>query len=557
VSRARSPRTRGAGAPFPSVAFASLPAMSLRVAGLFLLLHVLAGWIFLHDCGPGFPLDDAWGHAVYARALATGDGFAYNAGEPEAGVTSPLWTIFAAVPVGLLQWLGDARPDWGMRLLGALCGWLAALVGYRLAARAGKWPAAFAGVLLSIDPLMLAGRYSGMELPLFALLTLLLAEALLDENLSKAGLATGLAILTRPEALILVPLCVALLWHHRRRMLTWALPVLLCTLPFAGWNFWVAGHPWPNTWQIKSEVVLDLPAIGRALVALARDTGWGWGLLVLVIAGAFAMEGGARRTALVIGCLGLVLLGGVLFTRAMPTGFDPPRVPFYWERYALVAWPPLLVLLGAGLASFVRTAWAGLFCRPLAAALLIAPLAGAVVLSHGAPAHAAEVRRRFAAECADVEALNVAAGEWIAANLPAGALVAAHDAGAIRYFGQRPVLDIHGNNDHRLNALIAASDRARSPAVQAAAGEAIGRYLAERSPYALAVFPAVFAAAHSPEHAAIMAGLDPAERAAFAAQAQDYAGPLGLTRRVATFHVPYPAVVESPLHQHLAIFVRP
>src|SRR6185436_18377749 len=105
-----------------------------------------------------------------------------------------------------------------------------------------------------------AGDYSGMELPLFALLTLLLAESLFDENVGKTGIVLGLAILTRPEALILVPLSAALLWRHRRRTLAFLLPIVLCVAPFCAWNIWVAGHPWPNTWQNKADFVFDLPA---------------------------------------------------------------------------------------------------------------------------------------------------------------------------------------------------------------------------------------------------------------------------------------------------------
>jgi hypothetical protein len=534
--------------------------MSLRLAGPLIALSIIAGWLFLRGTGPGFPLDDAWGHMVYARALSTGEGFAYNPGTAEAGVSSPLWTALAAIPVGLAEWRGHgARPDVGLRLLGGLCAVLAALVAFRLAARAGRWPAVFAGVLVAVDPLLLAGTYSGMELPLFTLLTMLLAEALFDENVSKAGLVLGLAVLTRPEALVLVPLSAALLWRHRRRALAFLLPIALCVAPFVAWNAWVTGRPWPNTWQNKAEFVLDLPAMARAAVALGRDTGWGWALPLLLVSGAFALEGAARRMAVVLGGIGLVLLAGVLLTRAMPVcmAFHPPRVPFYWERYALLAWPPLLVLLGAGLSSLVRTAWAGLYCRPLAAALLVSPLLVTGWLARGVPAHAVEVAHRFAAECADVEALNVAAGLWIRDHLPPDALVAAHDAGAIRYFGRRPVLDIYGNNDHRLNALITERDRALGARAQQEAERAIGAYLVERAPDALAVFPAAWAMAHSPEYAALMARATPEEQAAFAQQAQDFAGPLGLTRRVATFHVAHPAVVDSPLHQDLAIFVRP
>jgi hypothetical protein len=205
----------------------------------------------------------------------------------------------------------------------------------------------------------------------------------------------------------------------------------------------------------------------------------------------------------------------------------------------------------------VRTAWAGIYCRPLAATLLVSPLLVTAWFARGEPAHVPEVAQRFAAECANVEALNVAAGLWIREHLPEGALVAAHDAGAIRYFGMHPVLDIWGNNDHRLNALIEAKDRALGQRARDVAEKAISTYLIERKPEALAVFPAEWAMAHSPEYEALMNAASPEGKAQLAQTAQDYAGPLGLDKRVATFHVTKPAVIESPLHQDLAIFVRP
>src|SRR5882672_2158325 len=101
--------------------------MKLRVLALVAGLHLLAAVLFLSRCGPGFPLDDAWGHLVYGRSLATLQGLAYNPGQPEAGVTSPLWTYLCALPAGLVEWHVLARPDVAVRLLGLLLG-LAATV---------------------------------------------------------------------------------------------------------------------------------------------------------------------------------------------------------------------------------------------------------------------------------------------------------------------------------------------------------------------------------------------------------------------------------------------
>ncbi|MGQ0553436.1 MAG: hypothetical protein ACT4PU_09475 [Planctomycetota bacterium] len=535
--------------------------MSRRALLILLAAHVLAGWLFLRDCGPGFPLDDAWGHLVYAEALALGEGFAYNPGQPEAGVSSPLWTALAAGPAALVAYTNFVeRPDFALRLLGGLCGFLAAAVACRLALRAGRWPMLFVGLVLTFDPLMLASRFSGMELPLFALLALWLLECVLDDRPVAAGWATGLALLTRPEGLLLGAVALLVLARRGERPLRFLWPVVLCALPFAAFNQWIAGHPWPNTWHNKTELVLNLSAIWDTLGALGRDTGWVWSLPLLLLVGAIALEGAAGRLArLALLFAGLLLLG-VLLTRAMPVaGSDPPRVPFYWQRYAVLAWPLLLLVAGTGLASVMRTAWAGCLCRPRACLVLVAPAAAAFWLGAGLPAHAVDVRQRFAAECADVEALNVAAGLWIDEHVAPGALVASHDAGAIRYFGKRPLLDLYGNNDARLARLIderLLQAELGNPQKLAAAEEALLRYLSERAPVALAVFPH-WAAGHSPEFKALFDKLSESDRAALAHTADDYAHWLGLTQRAALFRVPHPAVVPSPLHQSLEIWVAP
>jgi hypothetical protein len=532
--------------------------MPTRVLAALAPLHVLATWLFLNACGPGFPLDDAWGHMVYGRAVALGQGFAYNPGQPEAGVTAPLWTLIAALPAGLVEWTAWLpRPDAAMRIVGALLGLATAAVGWRLGARAGRWPATFAGLLLTFDPLLLAARFSGMELPLFALLTLLIVESMLDGRTRATGWLAGLALLTRPEGLLLAGIALVRAVRRKERLVTLLLPIVVCALPFGVYNLMVAGHPWPNTWGNKVSASFDVMHAGRVLAALCGDIGWGWSAPLLLVVGAIALTGAERALPrLLLTTFGVLLLG-VLFTRELPLGFDPPRLPFYWERYVLVAWPPLLLVMGAGLASLVRTAWAGAYCRPLAALALVGPLVLVGVLAQGVPAHSAAVARRFAAECAHVEAQNVAAGLWIDAHLPADALVATHDAGAVRYFGRRPVLDIWGNNDATLSGLLAESERRQGTEGQARADEAITAYLHARRPDALAVFPALYASDHSPEFQELAAGLPPDEAQQLRLHAADYAEFFGLTRLAATFRVDEPAVVSGPLHRVFAVYVRP
>ena len=80
-----------------------MPAGSLAVIAAPLVAAV-CGLAALHMAAPaylfgqGFPLDDAWIHAVYARELAQSGALAYNPGVPATGETSPLWAIVLAMP---------------------------------------------------------------------------------------------------------------------------------------------------------------------------------------------------------------------------------------------------------------------------------------------------------------------------------------------------------------------------------------------------------------------------------------------------------------------------
>ena len=103
---------------------------------------------------------------------------------------------------------------------------------------------------------------------------------------------------------------------------------------------------------------------------------------------------------------------------------------------------------------------------PLLAILLVVFLAVPIA---ACPPRLHAMIERFASDVACVDAMNVSAAEWVATRTPSDATIAAQDAGASRYFGQREVVDLIGLNDHRL--IEAGLD-----------GGTIGPYLLERAP---------------------------------------------------------------------------
>ncbi|MFT7462607.1 MAG: hypothetical protein ACI9EF_000948 [Pseudohongiellaceae bacterium] len=520
--------------------------MSGRVFLLFVILNVVAGVVFLSDCGPGFPLDDTWVHMVYARALGHGEGFAYNPGQLETGISAPLWTTLLAVPVAIADLLGQ-RPDLLVRLFSGLTGLAMAVVAWRLASPSGRWPATCAALAMTFDPLLVFERYSGMEQPLFGLITLLLVDAMLSKRAASAGLLSGLLILTRPEGLLFA--AIAGLWMLRQRqpILPFIGRVALCVAPWLLYCQVVADSPLPATVVNKAAFVPHWQPLWRALSALFAETGWGWALPLTAAMGLYVLEGGRRNLGRLPLALGLILLPAVLLSRSIETYGAPPQVPYYWARYAFLAWPLVLFVASVGVASMVRTAYAGTRCQPVFAALLIGPALVMAVLGRDLPAQGVRLSRSFAAQCSDVETLNVSSALWVAENLPADALVLSHDAGALRFFGQHRVLEIWGNHNTTLRHIL-----------DQQGGVGVGEWIQSQDPDALVVFPTLFARNHAPdEWKQLFTMLPTQEYDALYAQADDYASLLGLTRRVARFHVDEPTVVPSPLHSDMVVFVRP
>lgn len=66
----------------------------------------------------GFPLDDAWIHMVYGRAVAQKGYLAYNDGIASTGCTSPLWACLIGIIHLLFHRLNLII--WGTKILGII-----------------------------------------------------------------------------------------------------------------------------------------------------------------------------------------------------------------------------------------------------------------------------------------------------------------------------------------------------------------------------------------------------------------------------------------------------
>ena len=390
----------------------------------------------------GFPLDDAWIHQTYARNLVATGQWAFVPGEPSGGSTSPLWTV--ALAVG--HWLGLDPRVWAYSLGAAVLAASTAAAASWFRRRTGapnNW-LLVVGLTFVLEWHLLWSAASGMEVIL--LLALAAAVMLLSElpiwRPGAVGLLIGLGTWIRPDAITLgiVPL-IALLTAPERsaqdrlsgaaRLLA---GVAVTLIPYLLFNLQTAGTFWPSTFYAKQTeyaVLRDQPIAWRFL----RVTGApfiGPGILLLpgiAVAGAVAVR--RRRWASLSPILWALLYLGIYAAR-LP-------VTYQHGRYQI---PVLLVVVVLGwegiyLATMqARRSPARLLVRAWAAAVVAATLAFVVL---GARAYAQDV--------AVIESEMVDAARWISTHTEADDLIAAHDIGALGYFGGRRVLDLAGLAD--------------------------------------------------------------------------------------------------------------
>ncbi len=397
---------------------------------------------FRANDGPGFPLDDPWIHLQFARNLAEHGRFAYFPGDPAtSGSTSPLHTLLLAA--GFLvtgnEWLlGYA--------LGTIFLLLAGACAFRLAEReAGLLGGAAAALAVVLEPRLIWAALSGMETPLFAFLLLAALLAYREGRAALLGAALGLAVWARPEGILFVLVLaadgVARSLMERpgatprsplRGARVW-LVLGAALLLYAGFNLALSGTILPNTFAAKR--VFYAAGNREYPVQTWRFLADGHGALVLPLAalGALGVLVRLARRRETVGLPELLWTGGLV----LAYGASLPNL--YQNGRYLMPVLPFVILLA------VRGAWdvaaaaiprpsTGVALRAAAALVLVAAIGGASLAA--AP--------RYAEKCAYIRDRQVRTAFWIRDHLPASAVVATHDIGAIGFYSGRRVVDMVG-----------------------------------------------------------------------------------------------------------------
>ena len=257
----------------------------------------------------GFPLDDSWIHAVFARNIAEGQGFSFNPGERVAGSTAPLYTILLAL---LYKVTGEFV--WTEKVLGVLCQAASAiLVFFTMLVwdPKARTRAFLAGAIVAISPPLLWAALSGMEIPVYLLLVCLGLYFYAKQRPVLMTLCWSIGVWVRPDGLFLLLLGLILVPRDRWKQAAVAGAILGAFFLF---NLGIGGTIFPQTVGAKAHFAIE--PVTRTW-NLLREWGALWGipykrteaiehpafLLVGMAAGAWALS--RKRPLLALYAVGL------------------------------------------------------------------------------------------------------------------------------------------------------------------------------------------------------------------------------------------------------------
>ncbi|UCF60706.1 MAG: hypothetical protein JSV37_13235 [Anaerolineaceae bacterium] len=390
--------------------------------------------------GLGLPLDDAWIHQTYARNLVENGEWAFISGQPSSGSTAPLWTVMLA----LGRWLGIEPRVWGYflgYLLLVISTWI---TGNWLIQRSGasnRWWF-YTAILLALEWHLVWTSVSGMETIALILLVLSVFFWLDSQNWNSLGMGMliGLGVWIRPDALsLLIPVAWCSYFQNadqfRRtvvRLILVGVGVLIFFGPYLAFNYSLSNELWPTTFYAKQAeytIHKECPLVFRFWSQLAPMFA---GVSALVVPGLIPMitnhirQRSWWRMA--------PLIWAVIYVGAYAL-----RLPVNYQhgRYAIPIIPVVMVLGIEGIKTWVNPSAESNSKRLLSRTWILAlPLLTLTFWCLGARAYAQDV--------AIIETEMVAASRWISANTEEEALIAAHDIGALGYYGERTLIDMAG-----------------------------------------------------------------------------------------------------------------
>ena len=420
-----------------------------EVAALALVSAVFLGHQLLYS----MVAEDAFITYRYAQHLAGGHGPVFNVGERVEGYSCFLWMVLLA--------LGHSVSGLPLELVGKYLGGAAALgallMTHLLARRATGGDARggiAAAALLACSGSFAAWGPSGMETPLFALLGVACLYFALGGRARAAGVLASLAVMTRPDGVLVVAAVAGWLLLRPaegegkagrwRALLPFALSLAALLVPWTAWRLWYYGHLIPNAVAAKAggDLYMQLVWGIKYFYKFTQANPLLLGLaMVAVAAGIQRMRGRLkleRADLLVIG----LPLAGMLFVIAVGGDWMPA-----WRFFA--PWLPLAcVALARSWQLFGEAEETGASTRSLATGVALSLLCLALWQMSLFNFDMMPAVRQWSEQVRSSSTV----GTWMGSTLPEGTTVATYANGSFSFHAGSKirVIDMLGLTDEHI-----------------------------------------------------------------------------------------------------------
>lgn len=435
----------------------------LLVPFIFTYLRLNYESFLLSITHEGSPLDDAYIVFQFAKQFSEGKPFQYNDGILTTGTSTLLWLIILA---GAYKIFGVFFNDYVIafllisKFISSIFLFLTIFEIYYISSKylKSKIFGVLIGIFLSAEPHLIWASLSGMEICLFSFLIVSMILFFERGNIYLSALFGGLAGLTRIEGMLLFPFLILIYFVKKKfilnefnfeelkKMLIPFLIYFLTTIPWPIANLLISGKPLPHTFYAKGGTTNPIKNFGNLFaffhtaISIVFDLGYNLTIFLYVAIILIFIFKREINYYLIIFLLFIILYGIAL-----------PNLNGY-GRYLMPIEPLLIFISFSGMYLVgslfipkkykIKINYSGK--RVKVEVRKIVPFLIAL-FSFPALFHQVEMwKLLYTHNVWSTNTIEVASGYWVRENVPENASIASHDAGALKFIGQRLFYDTFG-----------------------------------------------------------------------------------------------------------------
>lgn len=429
----------------------------ILIIGVMFCIHNL--WLaYSANSGFGFPLDDSWIHLQFARNLHDYGAFSYYKNEmTTAGSTSPLYTILLAI--GFFFTSNEFLLSYTFGIVSLV---IAAYVFYKLVLllyENNYFLAVGAVLLLILEPRLQWIAISGMETTLFIALLLAVLYFYYSKKTIAFGIASGLLLWARPEAVILFAVIAfdifynviivkhesskkrtdLSVWHDFLWLKKSAIYAAVLVVAYVLLNLYLSGSIFPNTYAAKLKYYSGSnPNYLKAVFHFLTDGHFFLPSIFFVVSfSTILWKLWNRQKILLLVPFLWSLMFFIAYWKNLPMLFQN-------GRYIIPLLPYFLLISIGGLIIALDLAKHKIqfLAKKKFYETFIVLLSLIVILQF--VNKTLQVENSHAKFCRYINDRHVKTAMWLRDNLTKDAIVATHDIGAIAFYSGKRVVDMVG-----------------------------------------------------------------------------------------------------------------